>query len=984
MRDLASGATVGGFQLSHVLGEGGMGVVWSAHDPVLDRTLAIKVLKRGDAPALRLRLLREARAMARLKHPNVLTVYEVGTEGERDFIAMELVEGGSLDDWLAHDPPRHEVIAALVAAGRGLAAAHDAGLVHRDFKPHNVLRRKDGRVLVTDFGLARGLGDPLDVPTPSAEPPSTDGSLALATTFRAGTSSRRSDSVLDSPLTRTGAVMGTPAYMAPEQYAGAPPDPRTDQFAYCVTAWQALTGTRPYTGASLDELRKSVEAGIPDVVAALPKRIRAVLVRGLDPDPGKRWPDMHALLAALDDATRARGRWAYAAACGAVAAIALGVLVAARQDERAAPSSCDVTAQPARWQLARAPEPVVAALDDLRRRWIAEHEQACQPTPRRARVDCLVAIRDRIAILVDALRLAPDAALAQLDPATAFPDPAVCATAPSGVPSLALPADEPRRSRALGVLATAAIPAAIDPVRASTLEAEARAIAWPPVVPAVLVAIGDAELARGDVARAREAFGRALPSAIEAGDSRLVARTRLGLLEASTIELEHPGEYADTKPGAIHEELARHLTYARSAIKAAGEEPWLVGRLALLEATIALPSAELSPKRQPLDDVLGLVAKARRSFEAIGDVRRAARAATLEASIQLARGDESALANAMFAARSADEALARAHLPPDRELDRVLASIAFASGDYKDAHRWLDRAATGAARSPASPATIVRGTVRDQHGKPAIGATVVAWTGELHGDQRRLYLDRAQLVGDVAETGADGSFELHAPAGAAIVAQHGALRSPPQLVTPSPTLTLAPTTSVTGQLDAAPGVDVYARYSIGDAIWILRAPLENGQSFELARLPAGTPLLGTIGRVGDGTRRLVAASAAKLAWPAGHVLDVVVRAPRASTVWIFGQLLAPATRAEADQAARTATTVTLATLHPIGVRSTDAGRAVYEPGDRHAVVTHQGPGAVAACVALDPSPTARVHCNAVVVDHDAAVVIDPALSGARP
>src|SRR4051812_48523430 len=157
---LVAGATLGKYRLDRVLGSGGMGVVWAAHDPDLERAVALKVLRYQDAGVeLRRRLLREARAMARLKHPNVLTVYEVDSEADRDFIAMELVEGQSLDQWLEARPSRDEIWQAIIAAGRGLAAAHRGGLVHRDFKPHNVLRSDDGRVLVTDFGLARGHGE---------------------------------------------------------------------------------------------------------------------------------------------------------------------------------------------------------------------------------------------------------------------------------------------------------------------------------------------------------------------------------------------------------------------------------------------------------------------------------------------------------------------------------------------------------------------------------------------------------------------------------------------------------------------------------------------------------------------------------------------------------------------------------------------------------------------------------------------------------
>ncbi|MCA9677302.1 MAG: serine/threonine protein kinase, partial [Myxococcales bacterium] len=247
-----AGQTVGKYRLDRVIGQGGMGVVWAAFDPDLERAVAIKLLHHGDQPALRTRLLREARAMARLKHPNVLTVYDVGTDGARDYIAMELVDGPDLAAWLQTRPPRGDVLAALLAAGRGLAAAHDGGLIHRDFKPHNVLRSRDGHVYVTDFGLARGQIDgsgDLELSTPDGDPRGGDAGPAAATSptldgnpgaVAAATpvTPRRTpvDPGLASALTQTGVLIGTPAYMAPEQFARLAPDPRTDQFAFCVTA----------------------------------------------------------------------------------------------------------------------------------------------------------------------------------------------------------------------------------------------------------------------------------------------------------------------------------------------------------------------------------------------------------------------------------------------------------------------------------------------------------------------------------------------------------------------------------------------------------------------------------------------------------------------------------------------------------------------------------------------------------------------------
>jgi len=293
---LGPGASIGKYRLDRQLGAGGMGVVWAAFDPDLERAVAIKVLRVVDAVAtLRTRLLREARAMARLKHPNVLTVYEVGTDRNRDYIAMELIDGGDLDAWLASRPPRAEILAALLASGRGLVAAHDAGLIHRDLKPHNILRGRDGGVYVTDFGLARGqIEDGPDL---------VQGAFAATAV---GSQPRATDSVLDSPLTQTGVLIGTPAYMAPEQFAGRAPDPRSDQFAFCVTAWEAITGARPFAGKTLDELRAAAAVGARGLGAVaetvMPARIRGVLARGLAADPAARWPDMRAVLRELEAA----------------------------------------------------------------------------------------------------------------------------------------------------------------------------------------------------------------------------------------------------------------------------------------------------------------------------------------------------------------------------------------------------------------------------------------------------------------------------------------------------------------------------------------------------------------------------------------------------------------------------------------------------------------------------------------------------------
>jgi tetratricopeptide (TPR) repeat protein len=324
-------AQIGRFRVVGRIGKGGMGVVVRAHDPELDRHVAIKLLRpelRGSGSAGSIgpaRLLREAQAMARINDPNVITVHEVGTVGDQVFIAMELVEGQTLADWVrATKRPWRAVLDVFLRAGDGIAAAHAAGVVHRDFKPDNVLIGLDAagarvdRVRVVDFGLARATGIAMDV-TVSEPERATEHADALR-----------------SPLTRTGAVMGTPAYMSPEQYLGRAADERSDQFSFCVALWEALFGKRPFAGATLPDLAAAVVGGQmreppSDVV---PRFVVAALRRGLASAPGDRFATMADLLASLRrDPAR---RWRRIGAVAGVAATAsvVGFAIARTDDGR--------------------------------------------------------------------------------------------------------------------------------------------------------------------------------------------------------------------------------------------------------------------------------------------------------------------------------------------------------------------------------------------------------------------------------------------------------------------------------------------------------------------------------------------------------------------------------------------------------------------------------------------------------------------------
>jgi tRNA A-37 threonylcarbamoyl transferase component Bud32 len=386
-----------------------MGVVYAAYDSELDRKVALKLLRSTgvEAERTRRRLQREAKVMARLNHPNVAAVYDVGEHGQKLFLAMEYAEGGSLRDWMRRRAEANqtapgagwaEVVRLLSAAGEGLAAAHEAGLVHRDFKPENVLLGKDGRCKVTDFGLAQeATSEAIDVDeNASPERPSADATW----------------------MSRTGGLIGTPAYMAPEQLAGEPADARSDVYAFATVLHEALYGARPIAGDDVEGLRKAAAAeAFSPVPAVVPARLRRVLVRGLRARPDDRYPTMRAMLDELARAPGGRRRAVLGLAVAATLGVGMIAWTGARARSAPPPDPCagsgeafgdlwseraasEVRAALAGAGQAGAPtfDVVDRELGAFRRGWIDAHRDICLATHERhdqsqalldARMECL-------------------------------------------------------------------------------------------------------------------------------------------------------------------------------------------------------------------------------------------------------------------------------------------------------------------------------------------------------------------------------------------------------------------------------------------------------------------------------------------------------------------------------------------------------------------------------------------------------------------
>jgi predicted Ser/Thr protein kinase len=825
----AVGATLGRYRLERELGSGAMGVVHAAFDPDLERRIALKVLRVAvPTTEAKDRLMREARAMARLSHPNVVTVHEVGTAGGRDFVAMELIHGEPLAEWVRATRRSPEaIIDAFVAAGRGLAAAHAAGIVHRDFKPHNVLRSRDGRIVVTDFGLARE--------AQGALPAAIEATLPVGMPATAITSTPSSLA----GLTMTGALLGTPAYMAPEQWSGGAVTPATDQFAYCVALWEALGGERPYRGPTFEDLRAQVARGPAALDASkLPRRVRGILRRGLDPAPGQRWPSMDALLARLVRAQRRPGVALVIAGAGAAVVAAVVLVVAVRGGDTPVaacePPARDVTTV---WSPAiaadlrvKASEAHAAVLDAAYRDWQAARAKACAAPPqvKQAQLQCLDGALGRFDALRQAYARVPGAAAEGIQ--AQLIDPEIC--------RMPVAADVPR----LTLAPTPDVLAAYELYARSETDdkprdAELAALGEKPNVDpcARVIATLAFDATSKDTPRARSLSSDAVSAVDQCGDERLRADL---LIQAISYQREVP---------VIGPKGEAAIKQAQVAAKRVMQPD--------VEAALAAKIIDVARQREGGGEAFRLVEAEIAGYGARGLHVRQARAVITRNNLRLGRAEPGDL-DAIIADARTWRSIATADHKPDlaASLDDQAAAARFWLGDVAVGHAELLRLWRARPRPERTSGTReVHGEVVDERGRPVAGASV-AVASLLGATSFGIGWPPFDFDGSLQITTTDdaGHFAITGPVQmGAIAAQLADRRSKPSAIADHVRLVLAPTRSVSGKVDLKGMAHtrlVVACLEAGDPTgrFHMVAPVAADGSFAIAGVTLGAVRVGVL------------------------------------------------------------------------------------------------------------------------------------------
>lgn len=656
--ELARGSEVGRYVVLSKLGAGAMGVVFAAYDPELDRKVAIKLLRTQlDSSTShshgRTRLLREAQALARLTHPNVIAVYDVGTLEGRVWLAMEFFEGQTLTEWSqgveqGSRPRWSAVVKVMLAAGRGLEAAHAAGLLHRDFKPDNVMVSHDDRVRVVDFGLARSEN---------------------ATGSRAELADTRANpelAALSLQVTQAGALMGTPRYMAPEQFHNAPMRAAADQYSFAVTLWEALYGERPFRGGTVLELAADVLSGRkpqPPRGARVPGWLRRVCERGLAIKPEHRYPSLAALLAELERGqSRARIRVGAAVVAGAMS-LGLGLVLFGQLQSAEQVRACesvgasiwtnwnDDARQRVRIGLLQAgvsyaqtvPDTVVPWLDRQAQAWAQARTAVCMHESVERTWDADT--RDRATWCLEERRLEFDALVAAfehadativqravaaasgLGPISACTDPKTLALAP------APPAPESRQAIAdarAGLAGATALelggkyPEAL--VRVREVTARDSVSSWPPLYAASLRLQGELLSRTGDHAGAEVALTEAFMLAIGIDDWATAAQAAtelihtVGVGQTRNAEGQQWAKFAEVAIGRASDPLGTREAYRLSALGLLEHSQANYAQAkSCLERAVALYEGALGPNHPDLAASLGLLSN---TLYALGEYPR--------------------------------------------------------------------------------------------------------------------------------------------------------------------------------------------------------------------------------------------------------------------------------------------------------------------------------------------------------------------------
>ena len=738
--------------------------MYAAYDPDLDRRVAIKLLRSAATTAARHRLLREAKAMAKLSHPGVVTVFEVGTVDNRDFIAMEFVDGPTLKDWIGarraeaergRRQARTYVTTALglfTEAGRGLAAAHDAGLVHRDLKPANILLGDDGRAKVGDFGIAQEVGT-----APAAV---ADSASSLATSAR----------------------FGTPAYMAPEQLEGHTADARSDQFSLAVALYEALYGERPFRGDTAAELRENMAAqSAPHQPrgARVPKHVRHSLRIALSVGPDRRFPSVNAFLAALRPPTR---RNVGVVVAVVVVAVAIGTaLFVSRRNSATVGNQCTqqrdqlagIWDEDARVRTRSALEAtnlpyardaydrLQESLDSYASEWVRAYRDSCRKTyVKRAqqesehalRLSCLQERLGQLRSTVDVLAKADATTVARVAEAAAtLPPVSDCNDVASLKKGIQPPKDSATRERVAHVRAQLAETrtlmelarrgAALTAARGAV--AEAQTIGYVPLVAEAMLRMGQALAANYQVAEARTSLEEASLLAEEAGYEDVRAQALVAR--------------ADLAAGTSSHQLNRQSwsRRARAAVARAGHPPELAGRLAAAIADAAVAEGNNKRARERIEQAIEIYEDALSMSSERSAQRRLrlalARALDTRAVILEGEGKPRAAVASATRARTIAE---QVHGPDHPQVIGYVERIALAlreAGDFDRAEELMERSrqfyATPSGRELAAQLTIdptlsipkttriVTGRVIDAEGTPVPGSTV-GMASHVFGDAR--------------------------------------------------------------------------------------------------------------------------------------------------------------------------------------------------------------------------------------------------------